>query len=782
MSFVLICRTSILVLSVFCFTLSGFAQSIGIGTTTPAASAQLDVSSTTKGVLVPRVTTAQMNAIASPANGLLVYNTTAASFAYRTATGWVFLTGNASAGAGWSTLGNAGTNAATNFIGTTDDMDLVFKRNNIRAGMVNAGSTNTSLGVQTLNQLTTGTGNSAFGWGSLQGTSTGGNNTAMGAQTLFYSTTGSNNTALGHSAMLLNQTGSDNIAIGISTLGHNNAGNNGIAIGNWALFQTNNTTTAFTNTNIAIGAWALAGSATTANNTGLANNVIGNLSMRNNASGSRNSTLGTEAMFNNTTGSGNIAIGFRTLYNNTDKSGLVAIGDSALHNNGLGATEIFHATKNTAVGNKALFANTTGEYNTANGADALVSNIEGDQNVAVGFGAGFNAKGNGNVFIGSEAGKGITGGNQNTAVGRNAGLTNNGSANTFLGYNAYGSEAGLSNATAIGAGARVACSNCMALGPEGENMVNVGIGTSNPYFKLDVRDDGTNGDSAFISVGQKNFSTYLMLFGGSQSTPDPYILFTGGRSLRFIADGGGGYNERLTIAPNGYIGINHTTPGFNLDVKGSARLSGGYIEMNPSQDNSLGNIGIGSSGYNNAKLRVSSNQAFGAYIDNTAPGALALYVLGNAAISGSLSKGSGSFKIDHPLDPENKYLYHSFVESPDMMNVYNGNITTNAKGEAVVEMPEWFEALNKDFRYQLTVMGQFAQAIVKDELKENAFSILTDKPNVKVSWQITGIRKDAFAEKNRIPVEQAKPASEVGTYLHPAAFGQPDTKAIGKNK
>ena len=321
----------------------------------------------------------------------------------------------------------------------------------------------------------------------------------------------------------------------------------------------------------------------------------------------------------------------------------------------------------------------------------------------------------------------------------------------------------------------------MALGPEGTSMVNVGIGTSNPFFKLDVRDNGTIGDSAFISVGQKDQSSFLRLFGGSQTTPDPYIWFTGGRSLRFITSGGG-FHERLTIAPNGNIGINHATPGFKLDVNGSTRLSGGYIEMNPSQDNSLGNIGIGASGYNNAKLRVSSNQTFGAYIDNTAPGALALYVLGNAAISGSLSKGSGSFKIDHPLDPENKYLYHSFVESPDMMNVYNGNITTNANGEAVVEMPEWFEALNKDFRYQLTVMGQFAQAIVKDELKENEFSILTDKPNIKVSWQITGIRKDAFAEKNRIPVEQAKPAGEVGTYLHPAAFGQPDSKAIGKNR
>jgi hypothetical protein len=82
-------------------------------------------------------------------------------------------------------------------------------------------------------------------------------------------------------------------------------------------------------------------------------------------------------------------------------------------------------------------------------------------------------------------------------------------------------------------------------------------------------------------------------------------------------------------------------------------------------------------------------------------------------VTGNLSKGGGSFKIDHPLDPANKYLYHSFVESPDMMNVYNGNIMTDRRGLAVVILPNYFEALNRDFRYQLTVIGQFAQALVK---------------------------------------------------------------------
>lgn len=141
-------------------------------------------------------------------------------------------------------------------------------------------------------------------------------------------------------------------------------------------------------------------------------------------------------------------------------------------------------------------------------------------------------------------------------------------------------------------------------------------------------------------------------------------------------------------------------------------------------------------------------------------------VVGNLDVAGNLTKLSGTFKIDHPLDPYNKYLYHSFVESPDMMNIYNGNIVTNDSGVAVVVMPDYFEALNRDFRYQLTVIGEFAQAIVASEMEGNHFTIKTDKPNVKVSWQVTGVRQDTFAEENRIVVEVDKEDDMKGTLLY----------------
>ena len=156
-----------------------------------------------------------------------------------------------------------------------------------------------------------------------------------------------------------------------------------------------------------------------------------------------------------------------------------------------------------------------------------------------------------------------------------------------------------------------------------------------------------------------------------------------------------------------------------------------------------------------------------------------LYVSGNSTLNGSVLKGSGSFKIDHPLDPANQYLSHSFVESPDMMNVYNGNAALDGKGVAWVELPEWFETLNREFRYQLTAIGAPGPNLyIAQEVQGNRFQIAGGKPGMKVSWQVTGIRQDPFAETRRIPVEEDKPVSLRGFYLHPEAYGLPKEKGI----
>lgn len=166
------------------------------------------------------------------------------------------------------------------------------------------------------------------------------------------------------------------------------------------------------------------------------------------------------------------------------------------------------------------------------------------------------------------------------------------------------------------------------------------------------------------------------------------------------------------------------------------------------------------------------------------------YFFGDVNVDGNLSKTGGTFRIDHPQDPANKYLIHSFVESPDMMNIYNGSTITDANGTALVKLPSYFEAENMDFRYQLTVMGTFAQAIVGEEVSNNSFVVKTDKPNVKVSWQVTGVRKDAWAEQHRVVNEVSK-GKDAGKYLHPELFGMSNeykinyttlnTQSIGKS-
>jgi hypothetical protein len=155
---------------------------------------------------------------------------------------------------------------------------------------------------------------------------------------------------------------------------------------------------------------------------------------------------------------------------------------------------------------------------------------------------------------------------------------------------------------------------------------------------------------------------------------------------------------------------------------------------------------------------------------------------GNLTVVGTLSKGGGTFKIDHPLDPENKYLYHSFVESPDMMNIYNGIVALDALGEAIVRMPDYFEALNSDFRYQLTSIGQAqANLFIADEIQNLTFRIAGGKPHARVSWQVTGIRKDPFANANRVVAEVEKEPQAKGYYLHPAAYRQPVEKSLVKH-
>lgn len=156
---------------------------------------------------------------------------------------------------------------------------------------------------------------------------------------------------------------------------------------------------------------------------------------------------------------------------------------------------------------------------------------------------------------------------------------------------------------------------------------------------------------------------------------------------------------------------------------------------------------------------------------NTSTDGSAWAVYGNGRLGAS---GAKAFHIDHPLDPENKYLNHLCTEGPEPYTIYRGVVVTGADGRAIVQLPRYFEALNRpgDYHYALTCIGTFAQAIVEQEIQNNQFVIRTDKPGVKVAWTVTGVRNDVYARHFWLPDEVEKPAEHKGKYLIPELYGK----------
>lgn len=392
-------RSLLCIVSFLIFLNNTSAQSIAINTdgSTADASAILDVKSTGKGMLIPRLTTVQRTAIASPATGLLVFDTDTNAFWFYNGTAWTKLEAS---GKNWSVTGNSGTTAGTNFIGSTDARDVVFKTGNTeRMRLLSAPNTKNiiatiSSGDLEVNGVTVGhgsfgaTGNTALGYQTMYTATNGDYNTAIGGKALF-SNKGSNNTATGYGALYSNTTGSENIAIGRWSLFYNTVGTSNTAIGNQSLYG--NTVGSY---NTAIGDMALSYSS------GSGNTAIGSQSLRTNITGSGNTATGNQSLYSNNNGNNNSAYGVGSLYYNLEGSYNTAYGVSSLSKNtyGFGNTATGYralassdAIYNTASGYESLVANGTGEYNTAYGAKTLNMNITGSYNTAVGYGAEFAA-------------------------------------------------------------------------------------------------------------------------------------------------------------------------------------------------------------------------------------------------------------------------------------------------------------------------------------------------------------------------------------------------------
>ena len=312
-----------------------------------------------------------------------------------------------------------------------------------------------------------------------------------------------------------------------------------------------------------------------------------------------------------------------------------------------------------------------------------------------------------------------------------------------------------------------------------------------------VAPNGSSFDSVIKATNTAEFGTGVVAIGGNSNSNeggDGVFAFGGDSNsdiggVGVVANGGmgdfaGGIGVRglgggMVLGGRSihHGGIGVAAEGGNGDVTGGAGVTafGGFSDGDGGDAvESFGGDGNGAGHHGGAGISAKGGRG-----NLGATRGLAGNFIGDVNVSGSLSKGAGSFKIDHPLDPENKYLYHSFVESPDMMNIYNGVTKLDSNGEAAVELPEWFGALNRDFRYLLTAIGTSAPNLyIAEEISTNRFKIAGGTPGMKVSWQVTGIRQDGYANKHRIPVEEDKPERERGYYLHPDVFNQPEERGI----
>ena len=230
-------------------------------------------------------------------------------------------------------------------------------------------------------------------------------------------------------------------------------------------------------------------------------------------------------------------------------------------------------------------------------------------------------------------------------------------------------------------------------------------------------------------------------------------------------------------------------------VKNTATSSSGILGINERAGGGSGVYGMGNytgvlgtamGSYPTAIAIVGQTSTDGITVD---PGGLGIYSLNNMLAEGDVYSNGGLyvlgakyFRIDHPLDPENKYLKHICAESPEALNIYRGNIILDENGEAIVKLPDYFEAININFSYHLTPIGASSPDLyIKSEVKNNQFIIAGGKPNIKVSWEVYGERNDLYMQNNP-EAKNPEPYKEIenrGRYLKPEFYNKPYNLKIG---
>lgn len=216
----------------------------------------------------------------------------------------------------------------------------------------------------------------------------------------------------------------------------------------------------------------------------------------------------------------------------------------------------------------------------------------------------------------------------------------------------------------------------------------------------------------------------------------------------------------------GVFGHATTTSGNNIGVYGRSDSTFGRGVLGEAIANTGNTRGV------EGVIRSPASSAYGVFGEEPTGGdGHAVYTFGTLAAT-----GTKSFQIDHPLRPETHYLNHFCIEAPEPYNAYSGDVVTDAQGYATVQLPDYLDRVNRDFRYQLTVIDNsddFVQAKVARKIQNNQFVIRTSKPFVEVSWRVEAIRNDLWVQRYGYQTEQEKEDEIKGKYLNPELYGQP---------
>ena len=578
---------------------------VGINTDEPRATMHIEPGvSESKGLIIPRITAAQMKTMTGLAHfgadhhAIITYLKEDLPSADQTGklaevkeAGYYFY--NHTAGK-WQKLGGGGEQDFKAIPGSYGRYSYLSKNSGVggNGASVGTGEGNIAIGGNALYSNTTGNSNIAQGHQALYSNTTGHFNIAQGFQTLYSNTDGYSNIAQGVAALYSNTTGHDNIAQGQSALYNNTTGNNNIAQGYQALYS---------------------------NTTGISNIAQGNQALYSNTTGKFNIAQGHSALYSNTTGDFNVAQGYQALTSNTTGGGNVAQGNSVLRNNTTGEN-------NVAQGLSALYSNTTGSHNIAQGFQALFNNTTGENNIAQGNLALFNnTTGKNNIALGENALKGqifstpITG-DGNIALGKNTlQKITSGSANIALGTEAlYSNDTGFNN---IAQGQNALYSNTTGFN-------NVALGRDALY-------NNTSGEN---NIAQGNQALAYNTTGNNNIAQGSQALFSNNLGNNNIALGRGTLSTNVAGSYNTAMGVSS-----GKWIKGNANIHIGLDtdEVIPNASGELNNV-----------IAIGHFDSQGAYPLNTTTANDNVILLGNTSPDAP-KVGIGTYKPGAKLEVNN---------------------------------------------------------------------------------------------------------------------------------